>query len=1234
MSATAEAPQTQAQIPTGPARRPPRRRRPQNRISQDTQAEPQTEDNTQRHNQGAGRGVGQANPTQDAALAFRLASIPPRTQSQSREPSSADISTTENPAPQRNRRGRAGGGQSQQKGGESNTGKQGAPNSQNHAAQHARPVRTLPGGRRFGGELTVDIGDTGSTITPTHSVGSPLHADAPDFRPGQPHSHKPTAPRNQRPPQQRKRRASKSSAPDISTRTHEDIDNGHYECAICTEEVRRNSRVWSCRTCWTVFHLSCIKKWSTNEGSAAARREAQGGDLPPPRQWRCPGCNLPKDALPNAFSCWCEKEMDPKSLPGLPPFSCGQTCSRPRVLPKKCPHPCPSVCHSGPCPPCTQMGPTQSCFCGKRSITRRCIDTDYENGWSCGDPCGELMPCGEHLCTRPCHEGLCGACEVRVPARCYCGQIEKEILCCDRGDEKKSSHLHTVDDGSTIVEEWIGLFECGNICQREFDCGKHACSKGCHRQDAESPHCPRSPDVVSHCPCGKTPLDEISTKTRHTCEDPIPNCSKPCGKVLPCTHECMQHCHQGECMPCLQKVTISCRCGRTSSPTICHQGTEESPQCLRICRVSLNCGRHECGERCCPGERKAGERQSSKRKPRPLHSAPRQPEDGFEAEHICTRTCDRLLKCGNPTHRCQELCHKGACGTCREAIFDEISCNCGRTVLQPPLPCGTKPPPCRLQCNRHKSCGHPQVPHNCHLDEESCPKCPFLTTKLCLCGKNTLKNQPCWLNEVRCGQICGRKLKCGAHRCQKQCHRSGQCEEPCQQSCGKELAICGHDCLAPCHSPYPCKEEKPCQHKIFITCDCQRIKQEAKCNASRSGEGNGKKSLKCDDECARLERNRKLALALNIDTSSHQDDHIPYAADTLKMYQENVSWASIREKEFRVFAANPAEKRLRFKPMPSNQRAFLHALAEDFGFDSESMDPEPHRHVAIFKTPRFVMAPMKTLAECIRIRQSQRAATAMAPAPAASQLRMKASNVVGDPYNGFILTNPRFGLTIEELRATLKHVLDPIAGLEFDISFLPSEEVALRPSPGSNLPDRELEALLKSLKPTLSKSLTSSSLGSLRLCRIDPFLNIQRREEDSAVEAGWSQVAAKGSAPMRGVRRPQAVGTKSAFTVLSLSKGKKKNEAAKKLSVVDDWEEAELMEEEREKMESGGSADEVGESDGSRVKVANGREDGSPSSGEDADGTPRAGTGNHGIGVAEPTMEPFKGRWADIDDDE
>ncbi|KAF2499878.1 hypothetical protein BU16DRAFT_285702 [Lophium mytilinum] len=1214
MSATPAAGPPPGQLPTGPTDQPPpRRRRPKNR-NPPSQAPDQPENGQPQRGGRRGRGGPQRGR---GGTALTPATVAPPSQPAPGEPSIAEASTSENHGP--SRRGRGGRG-----------GPQGRARGDNHNAGRGRggdQSRMAAGGRRqFGGDLTQESADQGN---PTgRSKASGLQADAPEFRPGQPHSG-----RAKNLP--RRRRMSKSQAPDISTRTHEDIDNGHYECAICTEDVRRNSRVWSCRTCWTVFHLSCIKKWSTNEGSAAARREAQDGEMPPPRQWRCPGCNLPKDDMPKMFTCWCEKEVDPRPLPGTPPFSCGQTCARQRLL-KKCPHPCPNICHSGPCPPCAHMGPTQTCFCKKKTSTKRCVDTNYESGWSCGEPCGELMPCGEHICDRPCHEGPCGACEVRVPARCYCGQVEKDIMCCEQGWKEKSARSHIAEDGTKVLAEWTGIFGCSNNCDRDFDCGKHSCSKPCHRQDAEPTHCPRSPDVVSRCPCGKTPLEEISAKIRQTCEDPIPNCTEPCGKTLPCDHACVQLCHQEECRPCLQKVSIICRCGRTTSSTICHQGTEEAPQCMRVCRVTLNCGRHECGERCCPGERKAADRQASKRKLRALHAAGR-PDDGFEAEHICTRTCDRALKCGNPLHRCQQLCHKGPCESCREAIFDEVSCSCGKTTLHPPLPCGTKPPPCRWQCERPKACGHQQVTHNCHQDEEECPKCPFLTTKTCLCGKNTMRNQPCWRTEARCGEVCGRKLRCGAHKCQKQCHTPGECEEPCQQSCGKELPTCGHACLAPCHSPYPCKEDRPCQHKIFVTCDCQRIKQETKCGASKTSEGNITKSLKCDDECARLERNRKLALALNIDQATHADDHVPYSTETLKLYQDNVQWASAQEKDFRLFAADPAERRLRFKPMPSSYRAFLHALAEDFGFDSESVDPEPHRHVAIFKTPRFVTAPMKTLAECARIRQTQRTlgvSTANTAPPPAASSGLKKSNLLGEPYNGYLLSSPRFGLTIEELRATIRAEVEPHK-MQFDIAFLPSEEVALTPSlPAFTNSEREVEAALTALKPALLKVVNSHGLGSLQLVRLDSSLNVHRREADAGPGAGWSQVAARGGRA-GGAARLGAVsggyGSKAGsglgsgrFTVLARKSGLA---GKKEVEVAEDWErEEEVWEAKEEGVASGEGSDHGEQKDG----VANGGEE----SGSPVDGIGGGKEIDQGAPKDPEPTTPALGRWAELDDEE
>ncbi|KEF53787.1 uncharacterized protein A1O9_10188, partial [Exophiala aquamarina CBS 119918] len=161
------------------------------------------------------------------------------------------------------------------------------------------PNRTMAG-RQFGGQLTR------------------LHAEAPAFVPASlppPASTPPSSPGSQlrshpprrgkkpasQPPQPRRGSVSRSSAPDIVTRIHEDISHGVYECAICTNEIGRNSKVWSCRTCWTVFHIGCIKRWSKNEGSSVQRTAGQDEqDVPVGKQWRCPGCNLPKDTTPSS----------------------------------------------------------------------------------------------------------------------------------------------------------------------------------------------------------------------------------------------------------------------------------------------------------------------------------------------------------------------------------------------------------------------------------------------------------------------------------------------------------------------------------------------------------------------------------------------------------------------------------------------------------------------------------------------------------------------------------------------------------------------------------------------------------------------------------------------------------------------------------------------------------------------------------------------------------------------
>ncbi|KAI1399083.1 hypothetical protein F4819DRAFT_432171 [Hypoxylon fuscum] len=1000
---------------------------------------------------------------------------------------------------------------------------------------------TLGGPRAFGGHLTTDA-EAGE---PNSASPVGLNAGAPAFVPGQPlpeRSH--DAAFKQQVRSTAKRRASKSTASDLPTRIQEDISNGQYECVICTNEVLPNSKVWSCSICWTVTHMSCVKKWFSNRTRNSEQDQSN---------WRCPGCNSPMTDEPATYHCWCSKEINPKSIPGIGPHSCGQTCSKPRAT---CPHPCPLECHAGPCPPCLLIGPSQSCFCGKHTSTKRCGETDYTHGWSCHEVCGDLLPCGEHECQKECHPGLCGSCEVPVLSHCYCGRESKEIPCEQRGEKQVSYNYGQVNAESDITghTHW-GSFACEAVCGRLFDCGKHHCKKGCHTQDENETHCPFSPDLITHCPCGKTPLAEIMDMPRESCQDPIFNCELICNKSLSCGHFCQDACHSGSCAPCMQKMEISCRCGRTKTSSICHQGMVDTPECMRVCRAQLNCGRHEHGEHCCPGEKKATERVTTRRKNRNARFT----DDEVEAEHICTRPCGRDLKCAR--HRCQQMCHKGPCPSCPEAIFEEISCDCGRTVLQPPQPCGTRPPECRFDCTRPRPCGHPQLSHNCHQEGEQCPKCPFLVEKRCICGKKTLKNQPCWFKDTRCGLPCGQKLKCGTHTCMKTCHRSGECEDVdiagsrCKQPCGKSRR-CGHFDAEQCHAPSACKEDKPCPAKTFITCNCQRRKQEVKCMATKTNPSPQREMLTCDEECLRLQRNARLADALNIDPTTHMDGHVPYSDTTLRFYKDNAQFAQAYEREYRVFAADPTQKTLRLKPMRSYQRAFLHSIAEDFGFDSESADPEPHRHVCLFKTPRFVSAPMKTLAQCMKIRTTaQQTSLMQSSAPGGDNTTVTLS------YNALLLSTPRFGLTTEELDSTLQAVYAAYPDVKFHTSFLPSDEVVIKASCGYT--PEILESSLKSLKPTLSHTLKRVGVvRGVHLCHVDDSLNVLRSEKTPAQgEGGWSAVVSRSATRPKQAPAPATPSIPLRSNFVALKKESKKK--AELQPVEEDWEAAaEKLEEE------------------------------------------------------------------------
>ncbi|KAF4344754.1 cysteine-rich NFX-1 [Fusarium beomiforme] len=272
--------------------------------------------------------------------------------------------------------------------------------------------------------------------------------------------------------------------------------------------------------------------------------------------------------------------------------------------------------------------------------------------------------------------------------------------------------------------------------------------------------------------------------------------------------------------------------------------------------------------------------------------------------------------------------------------------------------------------------------------------------------------------------------------------------------------------------------------------------------------------IRCDEECERLDRNRRLAAALNIDPASHTNDHIPFSDNTLKLYKQMQSWGDAQESQFRVFSANKDEVRLRYEPMKNQSRQFLHLLAEDFGFESKSEDYDIHRSVLVWKSAKFVSAPTKTLAQCVKIRAAQ-----AAEAAAAAALRPSSPPVLEtEPFNALVLTEPRFGLTIEEVNAALEADLTSLQGFSFKVDFL-NEEVLIKAtvSYSAFLTPAPMEKSLEILKSRIEQTIRRQKLAeNVLLCHSDATGAISRREVPlRAGTGGWSAVAGRAaSKPM------------------------------------------------------------------------------------------------------------------------
>jgi hypothetical protein len=273
-----------------------------------------------------------------------------------------------------------------------------------------------------------------------------------------------------------------------------------YECMVCFENVKVKHQVWSCKTCYAIFHLKCIGKWLNSDSASN-------------ESWRCPGCQTLSSDL--RYLCFCGKTPHPQVNRFITPHSCGQSCAKPR----NCPHKCSLPCHPGPCPPC-ELQSLVECACKKNTMKIKCSSSPESSLISCKQKCGKMLDCQKHHCSIECHDSECPPCFETEIISCYCGELQETSSCGLKSLSPK----------------------CTKLCSFVYDCDIHTCNIQCHSLgDHQSSSCPYDPAEYPKCPCGK-----MAITSRKSCADPLELCGRACGKELSCGHFCKLKCHEGQ----------------------------------------------------------------------------------------------------------------------------------------------------------------------------------------------------------------------------------------------------------------------------------------------------------------------------------------------------------------------------------------------------------------------------------------------------------------------------------------------------------------------------------------------------------------------------------------------------------------------------------------------------------------------------------------------------------------
>eukprot|EP00045_Choanoeca_perplexa_P012339 m.134146 g.134146 ORF g.134146 m.134146 type:complete len:1015 (+) comp15971_c0_seq6:732-3776(+) len=149
-------------------------------------------------------------------------------------------------------------------------------------------------------------------------------------------------------------------------------------------------------------------------------------------------------------------------------------------------------------------------------------------------------------------------------------------------------------------------------------------------------------------------------------------------------------------------------------------------------------------------------------------------DDGYTHAHSCGEVCGG--KRPGCKHACNEPCHAGPHPTC--ALTVSLKCHCGKQTSK--LRCNKVSDAalsCGKVCKKRLICGLHKCQKECHAG--ACQRCDETVVLNCYCGQHqqtvvcgSVEHMQAITDDLRysCNQRCNQPLACGSHHCERICH--------------------------------------------------------------------------------------------------------------------------------------------------------------------------------------------------------------------------------------------------------------------------------------------------------------------------------------------------------------------------------------------------------------------------------------------------------------------------------